>query len=153
MTQTGGKLNVRARVAMDFTGHGGRVVDDPIEAVGVAIEEGQHWRVWIAYLCFLYCLSQVYDIAEFKLLKFVKNIKFEENKFENKFRNFQERESTILFMFFMQRAYNQRNHFNLKNIYYSMQHLINARKTLKLKSKVNFFFPWSRHTIKFVIIY
>jgi hypothetical protein len=43
---TGGQENlyVKSRVAMDFTGPGGRVVDDPNEAVGVAIEEGHSWR-------------------------------------------------------------------------------------------------------------
>ena len=30
---------------MDFTGHGGRVIDDPNEALGVALEEAQHMRV------------------------------------------------------------------------------------------------------------
>ena len=39
-------LYVKSRVAMDFTAKtGGRVVDDPNEAIGVAIEEGQEWRV------------------------------------------------------------------------------------------------------------
>lgn len=36
---------MKSRVAMDFTGTGGRVVDDPNEAIGVAIEEGHQWRV------------------------------------------------------------------------------------------------------------
>ena len=30
---------------MDFTGNGGRIVNDPNEALGVAIEEVHHWRV------------------------------------------------------------------------------------------------------------
>lgn len=34
-----------ARVAMDFTGPGGRVVEDPTEAQAVAIAEVHHWRV------------------------------------------------------------------------------------------------------------
>ncbi|XP_013407727.1 growth factor receptor-bound protein 14 isoform X2 [Lingula anatina] len=44
----GQKNDVKSRVAMDFTGHKGRVIDDPNEAIGVAIEEGQHWRRKIA---------------------------------------------------------------------------------------------------------
>ncbi len=38
-------LYIKSRVAMDFTGPGGRVVANPNEALGVAIEEGHHWRV------------------------------------------------------------------------------------------------------------
>ena len=34
-----------ARVPMDFTGPGGRVVEDPCEAQAVAIAEAHHWRV------------------------------------------------------------------------------------------------------------
>ena len=34
-----------ARVPMDFTGAGGRIVNDPNEALGVAIEEVHNWRV------------------------------------------------------------------------------------------------------------
>ncbi|ELU15451.1 hypothetical protein CAPTEDRAFT_176380 [Capitella teleta] len=37
-------MNVKSRVAMDFTGRGGRVVDDPNEALGVAVEEAHQWR-------------------------------------------------------------------------------------------------------------
>lgn len=38
------RVSVRPRVAMDFTGPGGRVVDDPNEALGVAMEEAKWWR-------------------------------------------------------------------------------------------------------------
>ncbi|CAH1789160.1 unnamed protein product, partial [Owenia fusiformis] len=35
---------MKSRVAMDFTGHEGRIVNDPNEALGVAVQEGQKWR-------------------------------------------------------------------------------------------------------------
>lgn len=38
-------LYVKNRVAMDFSGDRGHVVDDPNEALCVAIEEGHHWRL------------------------------------------------------------------------------------------------------------
>jgi len=37
-------VSVKSRVAMDFTGPGGRVVADPNEALNVALEEAHHWR-------------------------------------------------------------------------------------------------------------
>lgn len=39
------ELYVKNRVAMDFSGEQGHVVDDPNEALCVAIEEGHNWRV------------------------------------------------------------------------------------------------------------
>lgn len=32
-------------VAMDFSGHAGRVIENPREALSVALEEAQAWRV------------------------------------------------------------------------------------------------------------
>ena len=39
------KTEVKSRVAMDFTGNEGRIITDPNEALGVAIEEAQQMRV------------------------------------------------------------------------------------------------------------
>jgi len=47
-------LYVKNRVAMDFSGNRGHVVDDPNEALCVAIEEGHHWRVGTAVSVFNY---------------------------------------------------------------------------------------------------
>jgi hypothetical protein len=38
-------LYVKERVAMDFSGQEGRVVGDPGEALGAAMEEAYNWRV------------------------------------------------------------------------------------------------------------
>ena len=40
-------LYVKERVAMDFSGQEGRVVGDPGEALGAALEEAYNWRVII----------------------------------------------------------------------------------------------------------
>ncbi len=52
-------LYVKERVAMDFSGQEGRVVGDPGEALGAAMEEAYNWRVSCA-------IASCYSLVLFK---------------------------------------------------------------------------------------
>lgn len=49
---------------MDFSGQKSRVIDNPTEALSVAVEEGLAWRVMLASL-----FSYVYDLNHFRRLE------------------------------------------------------------------------------------
>lgn len=49
---------------MDFSGQKSRVIDNPTEALSVAVEEGLAWRVLLASL-----FSNVYDLSHFRRLE------------------------------------------------------------------------------------
>lgn len=49
---------------MDFSGQKSRVIDNPTEALSVAVEEGLAWRVLIASL-----FSNVYDLRRLRRLE------------------------------------------------------------------------------------
>lgn len=49
---------------MDFSGQKSRVIDNPTEALSVAVEEGLAWRVLLASL-----FSHVYDLSQFRRLE------------------------------------------------------------------------------------
>ena len=49
---------------MDFSGQKSRVIDNPTEALSVAVEEGRAWRVLLSSL-----FSYVYDLNHFRRLE------------------------------------------------------------------------------------